>query len=197
MSFKKEIDEIKEYAKRENIPIILDDGIDYLIKLIKEKNIKNILEVGTAIGYSAIMMANVRDDIKVTTIERDEKRYLEGVKNIKKFNLEKRITPIFNDALNVRVEGKYDLIFLDAAKGKNIEFLERFEDNLKENGIVVTDNMNFHGYVKMNEEDIESKNLRSLVRKIKEYTEYLKNNDKYEVEFLDVGDGLSIAKKVK
>ena len=195
MSFKSEIENIKEYAKNESVPIMLDDGIDFLIKLIKKENIKNILEVGTAIGYSAIMMANVSSDIKITTIEKDEKRYLEAIKNIKKFNMEKRITPVFNDALEVTLDKEYDLIFLDAAKGKNIEFLEKFECNLKTGGFFVTDNINFHGYTLMDESLIKSRNLRGLVRKIKKYIEYLKNNQKYDVEFLNIGDGIAVCKK--
>lgn len=195
MSFKSEIENIKEYAKNESVPIMLDDGIDFLIKLIKKENIKNILEVGTAIGYSAIMMANVSSDIKITTIEKDEKRYLEAIKNIKKFNMEKRITPVFNDALEVTLDKEYDLIFLDAAKGKNIEFLEKFERNLKTGGFFVTDNINFHGYTLMDESLIKSRNLRGLVRKIKKYIEYLKNNQKYDVEFLNIGDGIAVCKK--
>lgn len=197
MSINKELKEIKEYALRENVPIMQDDGIKFLLKIIKDNNIKDILEVGTAIGYSAIMMSKDDENIKVVTIERDDKRYLEAVKNIKKVSLDKRITPIFNDALNVSLDEKFDLIFLDAAKGKNIEFVERFENNLKDGGIIVTDNINFHGYVKMNEDEIHSKNLRSLVKKIKKYIEYLKENDKYEVNFYDIGDGIAVAKKVK
>ena len=87
-----EINKIKEYAKEENIPIMQEEGIEFLTSFIEKKQIKNILEIGTAIGYSAIMMAKVNSDIHITTIERDETRYLEAIKNIKKFNLENRIT---------------------------------------------------------------------------------------------------------
>lgn len=95
------------------------------------------------------MMARTRDDIHITTIERDETRYMEALKNIKKFNLEDRITLIFNDALNVKLEGEFDLIFIDAAKGKNKDFFEHFEANLSLDGYIITDNMDFHGYVAM------------------------------------------------
>ena len=149
-----EINNIKEYAKNENIPIMQDEGIEFLTSFVDKKQIKNILEIGTAIGYSAIMMARVSKDIHVTTIERDETRYLEALKNIKKFGLENRITLIFNDALNVEINDKYDLIFIDAAKGKNIEFFNHFEKNLESDGYIITDNMEFHGYVLMNEEEL-------------------------------------------
>lgn len=194
MAYNKEIEEIKEYAERENVPIMQEDGIELLIKIINENNVKKILEVGTAIAYSTIRMA-LSKDIVIDTIERDEKRYLEAVKNIKKVELEKKIKPIFGDALDVKIEGKYDLIFLDAAKGKNIEFFEKFENNLNKNGIFVTDNMNFHGYVQMNENEIQSRNLRGLVRKIKKYREFLKTNPKYETTFYEIGDGVAVTRK--
>ena len=118
------VEEIKRQAEKNDIPIMTDDGIEYLTNYIKENNIKQILEIGTAVGYSAIKMALVSDDIEVTTIERDEKRYLEAVKNIKKLKLEDRITIIFKDALNVSLSDKYDLIFIDAAKAQSINFFE-------------------------------------------------------------------------
>ena len=91
---KEEIERIKKYADENNVPIMLEDGIDFLTAYIKKNNIKSVLEIGTAIGYSSIMMALVDKDIKITTIERDEKRYKEALKNIEKFNLENQITPI-------------------------------------------------------------------------------------------------------
>ena len=143
------VKEIRTYAKENNVPIMLDDGIEFLTKYIVENKINTVLEIGTAIGYSAIMMALANPNLTVTTIERDEKRYLEALKNIKKLNLENRITLIFNDALDVNIEGKYDLIFIDAAKAQSIKFFEKFERNLNPGGVIVTDNLEFHGLVKM------------------------------------------------
>ena len=132
-------------------------------------------------------------NVKVTSIERDEKRYLEAVKNIKKLKLENRITLIFNDALNVKVEGKYDLIFIDAAKSQSIKFFEKFEKNLDCKGYIITDNMMFHGYVEKDEKEIKSRDLRGLVRKIKLYIEYLENNEKYKTVFHNkIGDGIAV-----
>jgi len=193
--FASEIKKMKEYALSENIPIIQDSGMDFLMSFIEKKEIKNILEIGTAIGYSAIMMASVNKDIHITTIERDEVRYLEALKNIKKFQMEDRITLIFNDALNMEDEGKYDLIFIDAAKGKNIDFFNHFEKNLQENGYVITDNMGFHGYVEMNEEEIESKNIRGIVRKIKDYIYFLENNMQYKTVIYKIGDGIAVTER--
>ena len=142
------------------------------------------------------MMALANPSLSVTTIERDEKRYLEALKNIKKLNLENRITLIFNDALDVNITGKFDLIFIDAAKAQSIKFFEKFEKNLNPTGVIITDNIKFHGLVDKNEEEIESRNLRALVRKVKEYITYLKENEHYETEFLELGDGISISRKI-
>ena len=190
-----EIAKIKEFAKRENIPIMQDEGIEFLTSFIEKKGIKNILEIGTAIGYSAIMMAMVNTGVHVTTIERDETRYLEALKNIKKFNLEDRITLIYNDALNVEFDSEYDLIFIDAAKGKNRDFFERFEKNLKPNGYIITDNMYFHGYVEMDEEELPSKNIASIVRKIKDYIYFLENNMLYKTTIYKIGDGIAVTER--
>ena len=190
-----EINRIKEYAKEENIPIIQDEGIEFLTSFIEKKNVQNILEIGTAIGYSAIMMALVNENIHITSIERDETRYLEAIKNIKKLNLEDRITLLFNDALNVSVNEEYDLIFIDAAKGKNIEFFNRFEKNLKSDGYIITDNMSFHGYVTMDEESLPSKNIRSIVRKIKDYIYFLENNMQYKTVIYKIGDGIAVTER--
>lgn len=190
---KEEIESIKKYATINNVPIMQDSGINYLTNYIKKYNIKHILEIGTAIGYSAIMMCLVNDDIVVTTIERDEKRYLEAIKNVKKFKLEDRINLIYKDALEVNLNEKYDLIFIDAAKAQNTNFFERFERNLCDGGTIITDNMNFHGLVFKDESEIESRNLRQLVRKVKNYKVFLLENKNYETEFLDIGDGIAIS----
>ena len=188
----KDIKDIKQYAKENNIPIMQDEGISFLTTLIHKNKIRSILEIGTAIGYSAIIMALTDKNIKITSVEKDEKRYLEAVKNIKKFNLEDRITLIFKDALELKVDGNFDLIFLDAAKGQNINFFNNFSKNLNKNGFIVTDNMLFHGYVNKNEEDIKSRNLRGLVRKIKQYHEFLKTSDDYNTSFYNIGDGIAV-----
>lgn len=190
-----EIAKIKEYARRENVPIMQDEGMEFLTSFIEKKGIKNILEVGTAIGYSAIMMCLVNSNIHVTTIERDEIRYMEALKNIKTFGLEDRITLIFNDALNVEVNNEFDLIFIDAAKGKNKDFFNHFEKNLKPDGYIITDNMGFHGYVEMDEEDLPSKNIASIVRKIKDYIYFLENNMLYKTIIYKIGDGIAVTER--
>ena len=137
-----DIREIKKYAIDNKVPIMQDDGIDFLTTFIIKNQINSVLEIGTAIGYSAIMMSLANPNLKITTIERDKDRYLEAVKNIKRMDLEDRITLIFSDALDINIEGKFDMIFIDAAKGQNIRFFEKYESNLNPSGYVVTDNMN-------------------------------------------------------
>lgn len=189
------IREIKEYAKDENVPIMVDEGIDFLTTFVIKHQTTKVLEIGTAIGYSAIMMALSNPNLKIVSVERDEARYLEAVKNVKKFDLENRITLIFKDALDVKLDEKFDLIFIDAAKGQNINFFNNFEKNLDEDGYIITDNMFFHGYVNKDESEIKNRNLRGLVRKIKDYHTFLKENPRYETEIYEIGDGIAVSKK--
>lgn len=188
------IKEIEKYAKKEDVPIMQKRGINFLCSLIKKNNVKRILEIGTAIGYSSIMMSLVDDNIRITTIERDESRYLEAIKNIKKCNKEKQITLILGDALETNIEGEYDLIFIDAAKGQYIKFFEKYSKNLSKNGFIVSDNMSFHGLVEETER-IRNKNLRQLVNKIKKYIDFLKNNTEYKTKFYKTGDGIAVTVK--
>ena len=191
------INEIRAYAKEEKVPIMMDDGLKFLIEYIAKNKIQSVLEIGTAIGYSSIMMALSNPSLTITTIERDEKRYLEALKNIKKLKLEDRITLIFNDALDVSLSEKYDLIFIDAAKAQSIKFFEKFEKNLNPSGTIITDNLKFHGLVDKDVEEIESRNLRALVRKIKEYISFLKGNINYKTDFYELGDGISVSKRIE
>lgn len=191
----KDIIELKKTAIENNIPIIVDDSLDFLTNYIEKHKVKNILEVGTAVGYSAIMMALAVPDVTITTIEKDQERYLEAVKNIKKMKLEDRITLIFKDALEVNIKEKFDLIFIDAAKSKNKEIFDHFEKNLESRGTVITDNISFHGYVKKELKEIENYRLRSLIKKIKNYISFLETNVKYKTNFYDIGDGLSVSER--
>ncbi len=187
--------EMEQYAKDKNVPIIEKDSIAYIMKYIKTNNVKNILEIGSAIGYSAILMASSSKDVKVTTIERDETRYMECLKNVKKCGFDKEVNVVFQDALEVNLTGvSYDLIFIDAAKGQYKKFFEKFKFFLAEGGVIITDNLKFHGYVGK-KETIDSKNLRGIVDKIESYIEFLKTNEEFETEFIDIGDGISVSKR--
>lgn len=185
---------LEEYAKENNVPIMMKDGIEFLTQYIKENNVKRVLEIGSAIGYSAIRMALVDKDIKVTTIERDTSRYNEAVKNIKEFNLENQIEIINADALEYTTDKQFDLIFIDAAKAQYIKFFEKYKTNLKQNGTIISDNLDFHGLVK-NPELTTNRNTKQLVRKINTYIEFLKENKEFKTEFISLGDGIGISKR--
>lgn len=187
--------EMEQYAKEKNVPIIEKDTIAYIMKYIKAHNVKSILEIGSAIGYSAILMASASKEVKVTTIERDEIRYMECLKNVKKCGFDKEVNVVFQDALDINLTGvTYDLIFIDAAKGQYRKFFEKFQYFLAPGGVIITDNLKFHGYVGK-KETIESKNLRGIVDKIESYVEFLKNNEEFDTEFIDVGDGISVSRR--
>ena len=193
---KEQILEMERYANEKNVPIIEKKSIAFIMKYIKENNIKNVLEIGSAIGYSAILMASSTQDCVVTTIERDEVRYMECLKNVKKCGMEKKINVVYQDALELNLSDdlRYDLIFIDAAKGQYTKFFEKYKNFLNPNGTIITDNIKFHGYVGKSD-TIESKNLRQLVSKIESYIDFLKNNADFETTFYDIGDGLSVSKK--
>lgn len=186
--------EIEEYAKSERVPIMLPSGIDYLCNYIKNSGIKRVLEIGSAIGYSAIRMALVDDEVMITTIEKDEQRYKMAVKNISLFGLDERIKIINGDALESLIDGKFDLLFIDASKGNNINFFNKYKDNLVENGVIITDNLLFHGLVE-NESLAVTRNQRGLVKKIKNFKEFLDNNQDFVTEYVRVGDGISISRR--
>lgn len=187
------IEELEKYAKENNVPIIQKDGLNFIVDYIRNNNIKKILEIGTAIGYSAINMALINPEIQITTIERNKEMFSLAKKNVKDFNLEKRINIIYADALEAEIKDKYDLIFIDAAKAQYIKFFEKYKSNLKENGAIITDNLNFHGLAN-NPEEIHSKNLKALVRKINNYKEFLKENKEFKTNFYEKGDGISVSK---
>lgn len=192
---KETIIEMEKYAKEKNVPIIEKESIKFIMKFIKLNNIQTILEIGTAIGYSGILMTSAAPDVQLTTIERDEKRYMEAIKNVKKCGLEHQIEVVFQDALEVSLgERSYDMIFIDAAKGQYTKFFEKFSHYLKPNGVIITDNIHFHGLVGNRTKDM-SKNLNSLVSKIEDYIEYLKTNKEFTTKFYDIGDGLSVSYK--
>ena len=186
------IELIEEYASKNNIPIMQKDGIEFLIDYIKKHKIKKILEIGTAIGYSSGRMALIDKDIQVTTIERDESRYNEALKNLKDLDVESQVKVILDDAFNVELDEKFDLIFIDAAKAQYIKFFEKFKHNLKEDGVIISDNLEFHGLTHGNQENL-SRNVKGIVRKLNLYIEFLKNNEEFNTEFIDLGDGIGIS----
>lgn len=188
--------EMKEYAKLNNVPIITDEGLAFLEMIVGVKRPKKILEIGSAIGFSATRMSLVNGS-EVITIERDENMYNEAISNIKKLCLENNVKVIFKDALDALEDvkdEKFDMIFIDAAKGQYTNFFNLYEPLLSEDGIIVTDNMLFHGLV-LDESEIKSRNLRALIRKLKNYHSFLLNHPNYNTSVFNIGDGMSVSTK--
>ena len=187
---------IKEYAIEHKTPIIMEDSLAYLKTIIEKAEIKKILEIGTAISYSALHFASVDSDIRVDTIERNPEMIDVASSNIKEYDLYNQIILHQGDALEYPINAlgdKYDLLFIDAAKAQSQRFFERFLPLLKEDAWIITDNMNFHN-VDINDPDI-SKNLRNMLKKIKNYHDWLVNHPDFDTKFVDLGDGLAITRR--
>lgn len=188
------INELKLKAQSLKVPILSDDGLLFLIKTLKDHNVHSILEIGSAVGYSAIAMA-LHTNAIVTTIEREADLVQMAKKHIEAFNLEDTITLIHADALDVMLDSnmKFDAIFIDAAKAQYEKFFNKFEPYLSKSGIIITDNLNFHNV------DIEtvSRGTRNLVKRLEAFKMFLQTHPTYESELFDIGDGMSISKRIK
>lgn len=187
------LEQIKIEATLNNVPIIQDDGLNKLVSIIKEYDVHKIIEIGTAVGYSSLCFSMIDGIERIDTFERNEAMYHKAVSNIKLCNKEDVIKTHFGDALECDItdlDKEYDLLFIDAAKAQSQKFFERFLPFVKEKGVIVVDNMSFHG-IKKTDEGI-SRNVRQLVTKIERFTNWLKNNEDLNVTFYDGGDGLAI-----
>lgn len=189
--------EMEQYALEHDVPIMELSGIEALLQMLRIQGPAKILEIGTAIGYSAMRMADALPNTTIVTIERDTERFNEAIHNISRSGLDRQIKVIHADALEISDKmkdyGPFDALFIDAAKGQYLKFFEMYTPYLSENGIIFTDNVLFKGLVA--EEYIESKRTRSLVNKIKNYNEWLMNHNEYITSIIPVGDGLAISKK--
>ena len=186
------LEKLKEKALENKVPILCDDGLRFLKELIKDNKPKSLLEIGTAIGYSAIAVSLSAPNLEITTIERDELLYQEAIKNIEKFNLSNKIHVINQDALELELTAKFDMIFIDAAKAQYIKFFEKYKSLLNTDGIIVTDNLNFHNLDFLT----ASKNVKRLITKLNEFKEYVINVEGFETVIYDVGDGMSVSRKL-
>lgn len=186
---------IKEKALNEHIPIIMDDTLEYIYELYNDKKISSILEIGTAVGYSAICFTKfLSDDGIIDTIERDEQRIEEAKINVKKAEVEKQINIISGDAVEIlpTINKKYDMVFIDAAKGKYPIFLEHALRLLKNDGIILADNILYKGYVMS---DYNKHKQRTAVRNLREYIKETTEDPNLITEILEIGDGLAISKR--
>ena len=191
------IENIKEKALQEKVPIIKDDGLAFILEYIRKHECKEILELGTAVGYSAINMANIDRNIHIDTIEKNMEMYNQAMVNIKDNNLIEQID-VYNMAIeDFRTDRKYDLIFVDAAKAQYQKYMEMFIDNLSEDGVMIFDNMIFHGLI-YQVDQIESRNLRNLVKKIIMFRENVHNDSRFDIMFYDnIGDGILVLTRRK
>lgn len=189
--------EMEEYADRNGVPIMEPAGIETMLQLLRIQQPETILEVGTAIGYSALRMASSLPQTKVITLERDEERFERAAEYINRAGMQKRIIQISGDALELEEEvaghAPFDTIFIDAAKGQYKRFFEIYSRYLKPGGMIITDNVLFKGLVYNQEAD--SRRLRSLVKKIDEFNRWLAANQEYDTVILPIGDGVAVSKK--
>ena len=195
LNFDEYLIKMRAFAQDKHVPIIKDDGLVFLSQLIKIKNAREILEIGTAIGYSSICMARLGSH--VTTIERDPDMYNIAIENINNTNNKNNIDVIFGDALeqfDKLRDKRFDLIFIDAAKGQYKKFFEIYTPLLKDDGIVVCDNMTFHNLVEADTTEM-SRSLRGLVNKLRIFTDYLVDNPNFETSIYNIGDGVSVSIK--
>lgn len=189
--------EMEQYAREHGVPIMELSGIETILQILRIADSKRILEVGTAIGYSALRMATVLPDATIITIERDSERYSIAEEYIKRANKTNQIEIIKGDALEVvpTVEqyGLFDCIFIDAAKGQYKKFFEIYSRFLQPDGLIITDNVLFKGLVY--EQDVQNKRVRSLVTKINDFNQWLMKHPEFDTVIIPVGDGVAISKK--
>ena len=191
---KEELEKIKQKALEEHIPIIMDDTLKVIEKELKENPPKKILEIGAAVGYSAMCFSEfLADGGKIDTIERDEERIKEAKINFKNVGVEEKIKLYDGDAVEIlpTLNEKYDMVFIDAAKGKYPFFLKEALRMINENGIIFADNILYKGYVMS---DYNKHKQRTAVRNLREYIKEVSESPNLETEILEVGDGLAISR---
>ncbi|MGL4663339.1 MAG: O-methyltransferase [Culicoidibacterales bacterium] len=186
-------------AIKNQIPVISKDGIEFMKQQILDNQISSILEIGSAVGFSALFFA-METNANVYTIERDLSRFKQMQDAVTLFGYTDQITMIFDDATTHQMPENFkcDLLFIDAAKAQNKLFLEKYSPYLNDDGFIIVDNLIFHDYVNIPLEQIESRNLRGLIRKIIAFRHWIIENDDWDVTFFDaVGDGMAIIKRRK
>ena len=193
------LEEIEQDAISRNIPVMQKEGILFLIDQLNSIHAKNVLEIGSAVGYSAMMMVTHVKDLHVDTIELNDERHYEAVQNIKEQHLESSITLFHDDALTFDtnyLKESYDCLFIDAAKAQYQKFFEKYVPFVSKDGTVIVDNLDFHGMI-FDIDHIKNRNTRQLVRKIKRFKDWIFNHEAYDVEYYPVGDGVCVIRRKK
>lgn len=191
---------MEKYALDNNIPIMDKQSMHFLKQLIRIKQPNYILELGTAIGYSALQMLDAYPQATIITIERDEARYKEALQYIQQHNKQERIQVLHGEAIQLlgaaHIRSKtFDFVFIDAAKGQYKNFFELIHPLVLKNGIIATDNVLFKGHV-MNSNEAKSNRHKKLAEKINQYNEWLNKHPAYMTTFHPLGDGVSISVKI-
>ncbi|MBR3132739.1 MAG: O-methyltransferase [Clostridia bacterium] len=191
---KEELEILKKKALDDHIPIIMDDTLEKIKEILEDEKPKRILEIGTAVGYSASKFAEYTEkDCVIDTIEIDENRANEAIENVKRIGVADRINIMIGNAVDIlpTLDNKYDIVFIDAAKGKYPIFLEESIKLINDNGLILADNVLYKGYVMS---DYNLHKQRTAVRHLREYIKEITENENLETEILEVGDGLSITR---
>ena len=191
-----ELEKIKNKALDEHIPIIMDDTLETIKEILQKENPKRILEIGTAVGYSASQFVRYAENAIVDTIELDEQRAKEAIENVKKIGIEKQVNIFIGNAVDIlpTLDAEYDIVFIDANKGKYPVFLKEGIRLSKNGGLIIADNILYKGYVMS---DYNKHKQRTAVRHLREYIKDAQENEMLETEILEVGDGLAISRVKK
>ncbi len=190
---KNELMIVKQNALENHIPIIMDDTLEVIAGILKKIKPQNILEIGAAVGYSAMCFSEyLQENGKIDTIERDEERIQQAKENFVKVGVQDKINLYEGDAIEIlpTLNEKYDVVFIDAAKGKYPFFLEQALRMLNKNGVIIADNVLYKGYVMS---DYNKHKQRTAVRNLREYIARVNEDANLDTEILEVGDGLAIS----
>ncbi len=191
-----EFEILKKDALENHIPIIMDDTLEKIKEILETEKPKRILEIGTAVGYSASCFVKYSEDVIVDTIELDEERAKQAIENVKKIGVDKNINIMIGNAVEIlpTLSGEYDIVFIDAAKSKYSIFLEEGIRLIRNGGLILADNVLYKGYVMS---DYNKHKQRTAVRHLREYIKEVTENPNLETEILEIGDGLAITRVTK